>query len=277
MYRKIVTLIPRSAKVSIKKILRKLRDYFNLYVLRKQPIIVFQMGKVGSVSVHKSLEAHGHWVFHTHAVDPKTLDHEFEITSITRWIFRHIVKRRVPTKYITMVREPIGTVVSAFFHNLEYFSGEKNSHEKLNIAELQALFFTRSRRRPLIWFDRHLKSTLGIDVYETPFPHAKGYLQITQDHIELLILRTEADDATKEQAICEFLGLKTFKLKNANIGEQKEYGAAYREFKRTLVMPHSFVDTYCDAEYTRHFYTEEEIAHLKSRWLRNTIESPSPK
>jgi hypothetical protein len=291
MYRKIVTLIPRSAKVSIKKILRKLRDYFNLYVLRKQPIIVHQMGKVGSRSVYVSLKSRKKWVFHVHSLRPdvttkaiqrhKLQGRKYYLREFDQWLWlsHHIVEKQKPAKYITLVRDPIARGISEFFEHLDRNTGCEDAHHHLSLIKINEALLQSQKmfQVPLGWFDYHIKSILGVDIYQYPFPKEQGYLRITEGNVDLLILKLETDDAIKERCIAEFLGIDDFKLTRANVGSEKVYSNAYKEFTQSIIIPPEIMEKCYNSKFMRHFYTDEEIEHLKSRWLRNTIESPSPK
>ncbi|WP_044034942.1 putative capsular polysaccharide synthesis family protein, partial [Microcystis aeruginosa] len=57
-----------------------------------------------------------------------------------------------------------------------------------------------------------------------------------------------------------------FKLVRTNVGEDKNYRDMYKEFKQNLKLPLSYVEEMCSSKYFNHFYTEEEIRKVYSRW-----------
>lgn len=120
---------------------------------------------------------------------------------------------------------------------------------------------------PLSWFDREYKDVLGIDIFKIKFPRLKGYLQITHELFDCLILKLEIPDKRKETILSEFLK-KDYKLKNTNIGNDKFYGEAYKNFKRKIQLPETYVNKMLNSQYTKHFYNPIERQTIKAKWIR---------
>ncbi len=100
-----------------------------------------------------------------------------------------------------------------------------------------------------------MKETLNIDVYQYPFSQENGYLSIGQDNFDLLIIKVELDDASKEKAIAKFLGLDSFRIIRANVAQNKNYAKTYQDFIQMLKLPESYINTMCNSKYTKHFYS----------------------
>jgi hypothetical protein len=187
-----------------------------------------------------------------------------------RWgefLYNKIIVPKKQVKIISLTREPIGRNVAAFFQNFERETGKKYEQSNFTPQELGDIFINFFPHSiPLNWFDNNFKPFLGIDVYEYPFPKEQGYLKINKDNMDLLILKLETSDSVKEKAIAEFLGLKEFKLVRTNVGEDKNYRDMYKEFKQNLKLPLSYVEEMCSSKYFNHFYKEEEIRKVYSRW-----------
>jgi len=183
------------------------------------------------------------------------------------FLYNKIIVPKKQVKIISLTREPIGRNVAAFFQNFERETGKKYEQSNFTPQELRDIFINFFPHSiPLDWFDNYFKPFLGIDVYEYPFPKEQGYLRINKDNVDLLILKLETSDSVKEKAIAEFLGLKEFKLVRTNVGEDKNYRDTYKEFKQNLKLPLSYVEEMCSSKYFNHFYTEEEIRKVYSRW-----------
>ena len=162
--------------------------------------------------------------------------------------------------------------MSAFFHNFERFTGTEYENADFTSEELVDMFVKEYRHPvPLIWFDVEMRQTLGIDVYEYPFPREKGHLSIKKGNFELLILKLEVDDSIKEKAIAEFLDIEDFRLIRANVGQDKDYARTYKDFLRTIRLPEAYVEIMCNSLFTRHFYSDAEIEAVRSKW-RDRIE-----
>lgn len=265
--------------------LRKMRSWWQRVQLRRElragpPVVVYQMGKVGSLAVLRSLEAQGvHPVAHAHRLHPSSIRAvDLGIEALNpeaarqRWqernegllLYDEIIARRRPACFITLVREPVGRNVSAFFQNLEvYFPGAVP--DEMDV--LREGFLERyPHHLPLTWFDDEFAAALDIDVYAKPFPREEGALQLRRGPFEVLILKVELPDAQKANAIADFLSLEPFPLVRENVGAAKKYGNMYQQFKETVTLPQAYLDRMAQAKYTRHFYTDEEIDAMVARW-----------
>ncbi|BAG03115.1 putative capsular polysaccharide synthesis family protein [Microcystis aeruginosa] len=227
-----------------KIVLQDIKLRFRLYATNQTPIIIYQMGKVGSSSVMKSLKKKAILpLFHVHFLLKNADNRSFynpnvyEILSVKleremllrqgKFLYNKIIAPKKQVKIISLTREPIGRNVAAFFQNFERETGKKYEQSNFTPQELRDIFINFfPHSTPLDWFDNYFKPFLGIDVYEYPFPKEQGYLRINKDNVDLLILKLETSDSVKEKAIAEFLGLKEFKLVRTNVGEDKNYGSS---------------------------------------------------
>jgi hypothetical protein len=156
---------------------------------------VYQMGKVGSMSIVLELEERdlGHPVIHSHMLNemerisenacrqyPNPTDVLYEAQRgkmIREWMSR--AGSNAKWNVITLTREPVGRNISAFFQNIEQLL--PNIEARLEIGdifvdELHELFLrVFNSRAPEFWFDNQLKPVFGIDVYSEPYDFEKGY------------------------------------------------------------------------------------------------------
>jgi len=187
--------------------------------------------------------------------------------SLGALIFDKKVSKGKNIKIISLVREPISRNVSAFFEVFRYHTGAESAHFKDEMETLQQTFMQKLQHDfPLIWFDKEFKTTTGIDVYNQPFDTEKKYKIFQKDNIDLLLLRIDLPDSEKELIVQTFLGISDFELINSNVGAEKEYASLYQSFKEQLVLPTTYLDQMLDSKYCRHFYTEQEIQELNTRW-----------
>ena len=232
------------------------------------PVLVFQMGKVGSSSVYFSLNdsypgavAHAHWLTDDH--------HLWRV----RRIHRHAVTKGRPLNIVSLTREPVARNVSVFFQNFERKAGGKIGELAPSFRELREMFLrdydpvnTERGRVPIEWFDEHIRDQLGIDVYDQPFPES-GFATYAQGRVRLLVMRSELGDSEKEEAIRRFLALSAFRLQRHNVSAEKEYAAAYRDFKERLRVPTDYYDALGMSRYALHFYGEDKMARVRERWV----------
>jgi hypothetical protein len=283
---------------------RRYSSYVALYLGRSTPIVVYQMGKVGSSSIRNTLLLQGlHPVLHLHTMSPlrekqvesvaidagltdalhREIEHARAVfaqlgslaklrLTLHEWLNERRISRRLlrpgrPLRIITSVREPIAASVSMFFQLLPWYIGGPYRHDRISTDDLIRLFFERySWERPLIWFDEEMRHATGVDVYRHPFPAEEGFLTFREGSIEVLVLKTETDDAVKERAISEFLGVDRIRLARSNIASAKSYAPQYREFSDRIRFADAFFRSMYDSKYARHFYDVAELEAYAARW-----------
>lgn len=273
---------------------------------RRVPVVIYQMGKVGSSSIRDSLlQAYPGPVFHLHwflpwrkqdpaqfAGSPHAAEIAREIDHLRRaharrgvpgrlrsmayerlyneLVYRRVTAGRGPVRVITLVREPVSANLSMFFQRFEQYAGRRYDPQAFTVDQIIEIFQSRYIFSwPLTWFDKELKARLGIDVFEAPFPHEAGYARFRRGDVDLLVLRTESPDALKERAVGELTGLPGLRLTNTNVSANKAYAEHYRSFTRRVRLPAAVLDELLDSRYARHFYTPEERAAFRLRWLHS--------
>jgi len=242
------------------------------------PLLIHQMGKVGSTSLLDQLDGSpGYDTLHTHHLDDETLDSvERDYLSRGKRLPDHLVRSRIakagllaagrPLTIVTAVREPIARNVSAFFQNMDLYDTRFSTDPDEYVAGLIARFLeSYPHQVPLEWFDRQVKGPLGIDVYRHPFPHEAGWQVVEENGHRMLILRAETPDAVKVEAVNDFLGTRLSVMPRANAASDK-YGELYASFLDLLRLPDDYVDRLLGSTYARHFYSAAEIETFRARW-----------
>lgn len=121
---------------------------------------------------------------------------------------------------------------------------------------------------PNNWFDLEFKNKLNIDVFKHPFNKQKGYTLISKGNIEVFLCVTNKINHL-ETELGDFLELDNFKLNNSNIGDKKWYKDLYIEFKERYKPTTKMLDTLYGSNTINHFYNDDEINRMKSRWLQS--------
>jgi len=266
----------------------------SLKAKNRQTVIVYQMGKVGSKTVVKSLRSlKSMTVYHVHDLTHNGTDRAENLYKDNFYKLRRIdnhvlwsqylrkqldtgLKGKEKWKVVTLVRDPIAKNISSFFQNLGSFIGyeykTKIEYMKTEdiVKELIQLFLERfdNHEQPLMWFDSELKPVLNIDVYSSEFPKLKGYEIYEGEYADLLLLRLENLNECASDAFKNFLDIDEFALVESNIGNSKGYRNIYRKFLESIVLPDSYIDKMYTSKYVRHFYTQEEIEAFKAKWHR---------
>ncbi|NJP04127.1 MAG: hypothetical protein HC837_00105 [Chloroflexaceae bacterium] len=247
------------------------------------PIIIYQMGKVGSSSIDVSLKHSGvPAVFHVHRMNPAYMftgkrQHNPRKTPLAphemlgQLLFTHVLQKQRPARIITLVREPISRNISGFFQNVYRFTGDTPGTISVSTDTLIEQFLTTyAHGTPAAWFEHEPKQTLGIDVYAYSFDKEQGYTTIQHGPFDMLILQSELEDAAKAAAIGDFLDIPNFTLKRQNVGSDKYYAEHYQRFKQQIQLPLTYLDTMCQSQYTRHFYSDAAIERVYATWSRTS-------
>ena len=245
------------------------------------PVLIYQMAKGASTTILHALERVGINAIQVHLMNPAVVRrlrssmrakglsvHGMDIDIIGHAVRRGIIEPGRGAKIINLVREPVGRNVSVYFQILDAIWQADNAHEKIGLERLLEGFHDKfDHERTLNWFDDEFKPVLGVDIYEHEFPRESRCLRIERGPYDILLMRVDLDDVSKEKHLSEFLGVEGLKLLPANVASQKPYAATYREFLGALRLSETYVDRMLDSRYARHFFTDEERRALRSKWL----------
>ncbi|MBM3779475.1 MAG: hypothetical protein FJW23_14770 [Acidimicrobiia bacterium] len=294
---------------------RRVYEYFAVNVAPllgwRDPILVYQMGKVGSSSIRNSLfrceDPRTRLVLMSHEfypirkrdlsrirIEPEYRDHVIREIEHSRRVFRQVSARRRRgwriretfytqriyqayvkpghrLRVISPVRDPVACNISMFFEQFDQYAGAPLQESPLDIDSMIDIFIERFMHwRPLTWFDAELKTTLGLDVFQHPFPREQGFNTIAGSNVELLLLKSELDDTVKAGAIADFLGLDAFTMVRSNVSSDRSHARQYEEFKRRIRVPDWLLDDLYESKFARFFYTDEERARFRRRWSGET-------
>lgn len=231
-------------------------------------IFVYQMGKVGSVSIQVALREkglhtlHGHWI--------QTEKGEYPTTKKALVNDIKIGKRKEGWKVITPIREPMARNISAFFQRIEQYY-PKYRRYKYNKDVLDAFINTYNHNWPDLWFEKELMNVFEFDVYSEPFNYEKGYHIYKVKHGEVLIIRLEDAERVLSNAMEEFLGKENVRMFHSNSlqGRHKgtRVGKIYDEWREQAVFSEDFLDKIYSQKYVQHFYSSNEIQKFKEMYL----------
>jgi len=231
-------------------------------------ILVYQMGKVGSVSIqvalrHKGLHAiHAHWMQGggEYPTTKEQLAEDIKSGEKDNW------------KVISLVREPVARNVSAFFQGIEkYYSNYKEY--KYKEAVLEDFLQNYNHQWPELWFDEEIMDVFDFDPFSTRFNYNEGYQIYEVERGEILIIRLEDADRVVPKAMEEFLGLEDVKMARSNAFIKRHNGTRvgkiYEEFMEIAELPEDFLDKMYDMRHAKHFYSKKELKNFKDWWSDN--------
>jgi hypothetical protein len=250
-------------------------------------IIVFTMGKTGSTALsHALAHATGERVFQVFRLNPSGVagaERRFReqlragstLGSRTRtfpfpgsmhlwesaFLVEHPPAPHERWDVVTSVREPVGQAVSAFFHALSRDSVAGD------VASLRDRFLEEGwLDRPAQWFEREFEPGLGVDALSEPFDPSVGTATIERGAVRVLLLRQE-NFSDAPDALKDFLRLPSaVRIPRRNTALDRRNGRAYASFLDEVHLPVAAVEETYSSPLSRHFYSDAELAQLRSRW-----------
>lgn len=265
------------------RVIRRVR--FLTFNVIHPPVLLYQMGKVGSSTVYRSLKASGiknpiYQVHHlSNDLDVQKKAHRkigrnpYHL-ELSRALQKRIsLKNKFKFKIITLVREPISREISNFFENPLFVSSDINDAHG-NIDPIKAVdYLDRLFRDPhafdymFNWFDRELKTVFGIDVFSNKFDPELGYLRIEGEHADALIIRLEDLSDKGFKIISDFLSLP-FPLAplQANVRNQSEHSESYKVVKKKIKLDPVVCERIYESRFVRYFYSHNEISKFIQQW-----------
>jgi len=252
----------------------------------RKPIVVLQMGRVGSIAVTWALQelnlpdpiVHSHGL---HAVDEQiesalrylpnpevALPALMEQKAIRDWMNR--ADEETVWNVVTIVREPIARNLSCFITNVQVLIpdvAERLAANDVDIRELQDFFLTISYSRKVsAWYQEYFEPTFPFQLASLPYQKDKGYVTAEKHPYRLIVFRTEDLKRVLAEGLSEFLGLQGIQLHDINRTDEQPLGRLYEEFKK-LPWPQEYVDDMYDDPIVHVFYSEDELAALRRRYL----------
>lgn len=203
------------------------RVYTALKLFRDQlrgniPILVYQMGKVGSTSVYKALDTAlpNHQIFHVHYLQKSETDRmrkKYRKAGL-KTMYEHLIHSQhfqtytalggnhFTNAYLTIVRDPVDCMLSHVFHNprvhrpyLYKEDGElKVAADIMNIirSDVESM---NEKSHIFNWIEREFNTYLKVNVYESDFNVKEGYgfISETKKKIGILTLEKLSNDNLK--------------------------------------------------------------------------------
>ncbi|QDV43235.1 Putative capsular polysaccharide synthesis protein [Stieleria neptunia] len=226
----------------------------------REPIFIFQMGKVGSSSLRSTLAAnHRGLVVHAHKYAM--------LTKKQKWLLRWRMRLKLPVKVICPVRDPLSRNISSFFQNFKRDTGVDFGERNWSNQELLELFLRFYNHADCLdWFDRHLRTTFGVDVLSVPFPIQEKWGVYRQGAVDLLVYRSDLGHAKQLEIVSQFTKKDIRKWNYNNISAGKDYGDIYKKFVASVKLPRVYTSIVCGSAFCRTFWSDTEIDAMKKRY-----------
>lgn len=256
---------------------------------RTNPILVYQMGKVGSSSVVRTLEhlRLGRPVLHVHTLDADHVKRAIrkQRASVSPYLPEHLIASSLlvdrlaegdfPCQIVTLTREPVGRAISFVFEDWKKKALQaQRADGRLDIdamadAVTNLLHEHAGHADPGQWFERELHAGLGVDVFSVPYDRDRGFTVVREGAVTALVMRMEDLDRALVPGLATLLDVDPshITVQRANTGGQKWYAEALRTVKDSYRLPADLAGEIFETRYMRHFYSQE-ADRLRQRWTR---------
>lgn len=161
-----------------------------------------------------------------------------------QWLFRHYV-----------VDPVMGKVRGDSFYERELMRTGTNFIQELYIQH---------------YFQKTIRSTLGIDVYQIKFDKDRGYAVAELDGKQIFLYQVEKLDLLKRE-LADFLERRSIDFGRSNDGMQKFYHNAYNQFVKGFVMPKDYFEYSYSCDFVNHFYSDADIGQFRKKWESHVI------
>ena len=250
-------------------------------------VFIFQMGKVGSISLKHAIQRYKQDKYLLFVHDHRVFIRDYFLIGqrnnrLKIFIVLWCAKLGFPIKIVTSIREPIARNVSAFFYfycvNIPYL------HKK-PLGEIVELFLTDSRPRnlrgprklpvqsrvaeclfTLNWFDQFFRPVTGIDVYKKPFPIDRKWQVYKKGGLKVLLYRNDLELSQQTELISRFLGIELDEIKRENHTKDLDYAELYSRFRESVKLPEPYIRRVHDSRFARHFWHPEELEAAADKW-----------
>ncbi|MDJ0688888.1 MAG: putative capsular polysaccharide synthesis family protein [Xenococcaceae cyanobacterium MO_188.B32] len=227
------------------------------------PTYIFQMGKVGSMSLRTTLPKYlkGE-IVHAHLYSKMSIKHQ-RLLELRKSLY-------LPINIICPIRDPISRNISAFFQNFKRDTGLEIYEREWEVNELLNLFLNNFPHNVCLeWFDRYFRPIFNIDVFAEPFPIEKKWNVYKKKSIRVLIYRCDLDKQDQLDIISQFLRIKISDWNYSNISENKQYNKIYRKFCSSVKLPDIYINIMNNSSFYQHFWNEEERIQNFKKWSDN--------
>lgn len=250
------------------------------------PILVLQMGKVGSSSIYDGLRLSRFQnpVYHIHHISlDKIVSSEKYYRSRNTYIRHHLIVSKIiseqyfagniPFVYIvTAIREPIARRISSFFENfpqvnpdLLNYIGADFEHKAVEI--LMGIFrdeATEIKNFADSWFHNEIYEPFGLDVFSKPYDHTQGFHLLDNNKAKIVLFKIESLTDNFSRGIEALVG-KQASLGTRNISTHKYYSESYQSVKKRLKLKESIVREILSSKVVEFFYANEKEALIR-KW-----------
>jgi hypothetical protein len=236
--------------------------------------IVFTMGKVGSTAVNQALKR---------ARIPSDHIHTLTERQINAGLAKAKKNKIVPAKhlgtshkliqdmknpefepiYITLIRDPVATNLSAFFTNRKEYELSLEDSELNAESAFNTFLACYPHDTPVTWLNRQFFGELGIDLLSQDFCTEKRYAFYPD--LKTIVFRTDCPDSIKGEVLSVVFD-REVKVQRSNISDDKVYSGLYKRVRRNAKFSSEYLDRMYESQFAKHFWSDSERNEMRERW-----------
>lgn len=233
-------------------------------------IIVLTPGKVGSTAVSESLRLNGSLgeIYHLHSFFKELpADCVHDLDKLGHQVAKlYHSQNEINWKFILGVRDPVATLISAYYENKYISTGPLLEHDE---------FIPRHMSWMQNFIEFFYEKELGINLYQQSFDKEKGYSIVDQGKTSTLIYRLDKLSLIFQDAIEQFLKVPNVKLvketSNSTIDKNLTYNGvsikdSYEITIKNFKFPKQQLMEIYKHKSVQHFFNEEEIKLFIEKW-----------
>jgi hypothetical protein len=278
-----------AVKSRVRKFQKAVEMKLNFFRKPPSPVLVYQMGKVGSKTIEATLRARSipNPIHHVHflswrqieAVEQYYLEQglprRFSESRAARNLLDTASGKKCSCKIITLVRDWVARAVSDLFENMELLLPEcaaarhddgKSPEMILKYLQAACENFDPNTDFAATWFDKELKEVFGFDIFSVDFDKQRGYQIYHSPHADILCIRLEDLSRVYRESFAEFLNISIPSLVHDNTASAKQYHQLYTQIKDRLSVSPEALNKIYQCRLMTHFYTPETLAAFKNKW-----------
>ncbi|MCG8525556.1 MAG: hypothetical protein MI748_04185, partial [Opitutales bacterium] len=239
-------------------------------------IVVLSFAKSASTAVAKSVlgqkNASGSEipVYHIHSlVHPQIPEGCNDITQISSLALRDAFLKYhscLNWKFMTGIREPVGSMLSAYYHRFFESKGHPSKDELVTFLDFRLKAYQG-------FLDSAFKAQVNLDPYQTKFDKTAGFGVLVNRNLELLMYRVESLNDSFGSIFDDYLGVQNINLKRDNVANYRNIQSrgmmideSYYLSKKDFKLPCKRLKEIYSHKSVTHFYTEQEIAQYIDHW-----------
>lgn len=258
----------------IRKITLTLKSFL---FAQPRPILVHQMGKVGSTTVCQTLRKAGFSPWHLHHVSAarwhdarqwyfdtgqRSLPRHFYLDLMARLYLNSTFHR---VKVITLVRDPIARYVSSMFQVPKLHGIDPDQPSNQIAHKIEKKLSDTKLEYAYTWFSEEFETVHDFDVFAHRFSKKQGYDTYTTERADIMIIQVERLSDVIEGALSDFVNFP-LRMVRANVGGKKERGSKYSQVKKQIRLSSVICRDLYDSRWMRHFYSEQQIRDFTKKW-----------